>query len=174
MSLSGVASQIGNTITAKNFAGDYCSYIDGFDMNTGNPNSYIESQTCEEPTFQTLNNGEWAVTFDYGTVIGEALCSPTYAEYAEQGNPVVDSGNNQGTGSVYCWCRVKGFVEVGNSTYQNVTSNPWGVGYIYGGENYSQNYDYCHNNHGGSCEGYCAINFWYDAQLRRALFGITQ
>ena len=49
-----------------------------------------------------LSNGEWADTFSYGTVIGNALCSTTSGTWATAGTPANDGGQ-------YCWCMATGY-----------------------------------------------------------------
>ena len=54
--------------------------------------------------YNPTENERWAVIFNYGTVVGESLCSSTYGNDAHIGTPDVNSTGN------YCWCRITGFL----------------------------------------------------------------
>ena len=54
-------------------------------------------------TNYTYGNGEWSVTFDYGTVSGISTCNSTSGSYGTA-YPQYDFGTD--TTGVYCWCRM--------------------------------------------------------------------
>ena len=62
------------------------------------PNGYTMSDVFGSENSNDLENGEWTVTFEYGTVSGKSLCSTTTGTGHEPGSP-----NNSETGR-YCWC----------------------------------------------------------------------
>ena len=106
-----------------------------------------------------LNNGEWAVTFSYGTVKGMAKCSSTNGSYATPGTPSDTNGQ-------YCWCQATNYTPNGGN--QCNIASPFWVFY----------YDY------GSCDGYacdctyncateCAYTVVYYADFRQGLFGVS-
>ena len=72
--------------------------------------------------FTASDTGKWGVTFSYGKVMGEAVCSGNYS-------------NPDNTTGPYCWCRVTRYVDEDTDTtqltgtVQPVTNNPW---YKYG------------------------------------------
>ncbi|MFQ6704105.1 MAG: hypothetical protein ACLRFP_03440 [Alphaproteobacteria bacterium] len=101
-----------------------------------------------------LNNGEWAVTFSYGTVKGMAKCSSTNGSVATPGTPSDTDGQ-------YCWCQATNYTPNGGNQC-NVASPSWVFAYDRGAAT--------------SCKYYCAhgcVNnvFWGD-DFRRALFGV--
>jgi len=131
--------------------------------NNGNPmcrNRNTTDNTCSDAIFSDLDNGEWKVPFDYGTVRGVALCSSTSGTYPNTGTP-----DETGTGDTrYCWCKPTGFAEPNSSTYTNVASPSWFFRNGFG------NADRCARD----CAYYCAygVNGIYD--FRPAIYGITQ
>mgnify|MGYP003445382004 CR=1 FL=1 len=119
-----------------------------------------------------LNNGEWAVTFSYGTVKGMAKCS-------------AKSGNNNGTTwsapssnwsateseltsasgeASYCWCHATNYTPNGGNQC-NVASPSWVFK-----SNIGDYASLCADN----CAGDCAYLVTSEADFRRALFGVTQ
>ncbi|MFQ6727488.1 MAG: hypothetical protein ACLRFF_04015 [Alphaproteobacteria bacterium] len=103
-----------------------------------------------------LNNGEWAVTFSYGTVNGMAKCSNTNGSYATPGTPSDTDGK-------YCWCQATNYTpNEGNQC--NVASPSWVFRSAY--ESASE----CAFDCAGSCV-YIVINY---AFFRRAVFGVAQ
>jgi len=133
------------------------------EYNNGNPmcrNGYSEDGTCSDAIFSDLDNGEWKVPFDYGTVRGVALCSSTNGTYATTGTP-----DETGTGTTqYCWCKASGFAEPNSSTYTNVASPSWVFNYDNG------NADGCAYRCARDC-AYYVIDY---SAFRRAVYGITE
>ena len=104
-----------------------------------------------------LSNGEWADTFSYGTVIGNALCSTTSGTWATAGTPANDGGQ-------YCWCMATGYQPADSDVVYSPNSPLSWVSY---------------DTHvsASNCAYYCAVNCAYDVQnssdVRRAVFGQT-
>ena len=103
-----------------------------------------------------LNNGEWAITFSYGTVKGMAKCSSTNGDFATSGTPSDTNGQ-------YCWCRATNYTPNGGNQC-NVSSSSW---VFYGGIGSADDCaDYCAN--------YCARGVRDLDAFRRAVFGVSQ
>ena len=130
---------------ASNEQDEYEGY---FGMDEGNAD-------CSDNRFSDLSVHEWATTFSYGTVKGEALCATNNGTYATPGTPV-------GTGGQYCWCRASGFAGTGSNTYQSVSSPSWV--FLYG---FADDCAY-------ACAYNCAENVYSASAFRRAVFGVTQ
>ena len=64
--------------------------------------NYHYNSAC--PNYTLTENGTYAVVFDYGIILGQALCSSTPGHEGAFGTP-----NENSTGS-YCWCRITGYV----------------------------------------------------------------
>ncbi|MFQ6727175.1 MAG: hypothetical protein ACLRFF_02350, partial [Alphaproteobacteria bacterium] len=102
-----------------------------------------------------LNNGEWAVTFSYGTVKGMAKCSSTKGSSKKPGTPSDTDGQ-------YCWCQATNYTpNEGNRC--NVASPSWVF--------YSDLWDA--SNCAGICAFYCANIVEVDAVFRRGVFGVS-
>ena len=145
--------------------------------NNGNPicrNGKSSDSTCSGAIYSDLDNGEWKVPFDYGTVRGVALCStqrPTTPWYNNNNTFTSDhfattltdeTGEN---GAIYCWCKPTGFAEPNSSTYTNVASPSWVFDDARGDDADGCAYD---------CAYYCAVAVYGNSDFRRALYGITQ
>ncbi len=74
---------------------DYGYIIDS--VHASAPESYNES------AYGLTQDNTWGVTFSYGIIKGEALCSRTNGTYDKPGNP--DEAFDEYT-SQYCWCRM--------------------------------------------------------------------
>ena len=101
-----------------------------------------------------LNNGEWAVTFSYGTVKGMAKCSGTKGSYATPGTPSDTNGQ-------YCWCQATNYTPNGGNQC-NVASPSW-VFY----DDY-ESASYCAND----CAFDCAYTAVVSAAFRWEVFGV--
>ena len=103
-----------------------------------------------------LNNGEWAVTFSYGTVKGMAKCSSTNGSYTTPGTPSDTNGK-------YCWCQATNYTPDGGNQC-NVASPSWVF------------YDamVTASNCAVGCARSCAIFVMMYADFRRAVFGVAQ
>jgi len=108
-------------------------------------------------TYGINGDQQWAVSFSYGKIKGEALCSSTNGTYAQTGTPT-ETGGGQ-----YCWCKPTGFAEPNSSTYQNVSSSSW---VFFNG---IDDAGYCAYGCAASCAYYVSDN----ADFRRAVFGVT-
>ena len=109
-----------------------------------------------------LNNGEWAVTFSYGTVKGVALCSDT-SNSSGGAHATAGTLEESETGH-YCWCKATGIAEQGSTEYCPVASSSWVSGYIYGDASATSGCAY-------GCAADCANGVRGDSGLRRKVFG---
>ncbi|MFQ6696368.1 MAG: hypothetical protein ACLRFQ_03725 [Alphaproteobacteria bacterium] len=103
-----------------------------------------------------LNNGEWAVTFSYGTVKGMAKCSRT------DGGSWATPGTPSDTNGQYCWCQATNYTPNGGNQC-NVASPSW-VFYNSGSTSFCAR----------SCAKNCAGDVASSASFRRAVFGVAQ
>ena len=122
---------------------------ESFDMSTLDAEENASAQYVES-TF-------WRLTFTYGTVYGNSLCSSTtYTQFA--------SGQQLNTTYVsdgYCYCRVYGFVPDGETDMRAQSILRWvASGYPY--------LAYC----GSNCASYCASRASSDVAVRRGLYAI--
>ena len=63
------------------------------------------SKTCYfGVNYDLTENGTWAAFFDYGTILGEALCSTTGGTAGKIGTPDTNTVGEK------CWCRITGYV----------------------------------------------------------------
>ncbi|MFQ6726746.1 MAG: hypothetical protein ACLRFF_00085 [Alphaproteobacteria bacterium] len=118
-----------------------------------------------------LNNGEWAVTFSYGTVKGMAKCSAKSGDNnkytwsnASSNWSATESELTSASGEArYCWCHATNYTPNGGNQC-NVASPSWVV------ENDRLS--------ASTCANYCVYNcvqfVVFYADCRRALFGVTQ
>ena len=104
-----------------------------------------------------LDNGEWAMTFSYGTVKGMAKCSDTNGAYATTGTPSDTSGQ-------YCWCRATGYTPTGGNQC-NLYSTPWVFG-----NNFGNGAEECIN----LCAFSCLFYIGWDGGFKPALYGQSQ
>jgi len=153
--LAAYISSRGNTYKSRS--------VPNASYNNGNPvcHNGPSSNPCSGAIFSDLDNGEWKVSFDYGTVRGITLCSSTNGgTQATTGTP-----DETGTGTTSnCWCKATGFAEPNSSTYTNVASPSWVFNNVYGLA------DDCAN----GCAFICAYNVRLYSDFRQALYGITQ
>ena len=117
-----------------------------------------------------LNNGEWAVTFSYGTVWGMAKCSSlsgnnnsyrwtnNSSNWSATESELTTAGNGQ-----YCWCGATGYTPDGG-TQCNIATPSWVFIVDYGSE----------SNCTSVCASGCADLVTHHADFRRALFGVSQ
>ncbi|MFQ6696544.1 MAG: InlB B-repeat-containing protein [Alphaproteobacteria bacterium] len=116
-----------------------------------------------------LNNGEWALTFSYGTVKGMAKCSAksgnnnSFTWPASSSNwSATESELTSASGEAkYCWCHATNYTPNGGNQC-NVASPSWVYRYFY--ESASD----CPY----GCARSCAYGVQVYADFRRALFGV--
>jgi len=123
--------------------------------------------SCSQDLYDSLNNGEWATVFSYGTVKGISMCTNissdiTYSIPSNQSGiqTAYDNWVSSGrpttlplTGRAYCYCKM---------TDPNVSAARWVF-------RYSSSVSNCAND----CAGRCANGARTDADYRGALFGAT-
>ena len=90
-----------------------------------NNNGYTMQSVYGIENSDDLNNGEWAVTFSYGTVKGKTLCSISSGTVGQPGMPNISSNGK------YCWCSATEYQANASSVWQNVLSSTWGNIYSY-------------------------------------------
>ena len=102
--------------------------------------------------------GQWAISFKYGDVYGEAICSQTSGTFATAGTPdTTGAGTTQ-----YCWCRATGYKEDGGEKC-DLSSSSW----VFSG------------NHGsasvcaGNCALHCVNNVRDDQVFRGVVYGVV-
>ena len=118
-----------------------------------------------------LNNGEWAVTFSYGTVKGMAKCSGlsgdnnNYTWSNDSSNwTATESALTSASGRAqYCWCAATGYTPSGGNQC-SIVAPSW-VFKINSGNQSMCNKD---------CARECASGLEGSADFRRALFGVSQ
>ncbi|MFQ6696057.1 MAG: hypothetical protein ACLRFF_03450 [Alphaproteobacteria bacterium] len=118
-----------------------------------------------------LNNGEWAVTFSYGTVKGMAKCSAKRGDHntftwsnASSNWSATESDLTSASGEAkYCWCHATNYTPNGGNRC-NVASPSWVF--------------YAPIQSASDCADECALacaNLVMDnADFRRAVFGVSQ
>jgi len=126
-----------------------------YDFSTLDADVKASSYTRDEST------KTWTTTFSYGVVSGQALCSQTIGTYAKTGTPD-ESGDGE---TQYCWCKATGYKPAGDDkVYENTSFSAWV--FRYNGSSASGCALDCARNCGAGVQAL--------ADLRRALFGITQ
>ncbi len=105
-----------------------------------------------------LNNGEWAVTFNYGTLNGGSKCSVTNGTFAVQGTPSDTSGEN-------CWCQATKYTPSGENQCF-VSSTPWV--FMPCSQDCSSRCSYCCAYHVANAGVYSGIS---DTDFRSELYG---
>ena len=108
---------------------------------------------CNNET-SALTPGTFKVTFDYGTVYGDSLCSSTSGTFGQAGTP------NETEGGEYCWCRVTGFIPNNSNTFYG-NQNPR---FVY---RYMPPNNLCQSN----CTHDCALYTERSTTVRNALYG---
>lgn len=120
-----------------------------------------QQQACTLSDYSDLALREWKVQFSYGWVRGEAACSATAGTaVGEVGNPDLSDPVN---GGKYCWCRVTGFIPVGESVVYTPIFSSW----AFRSEMSISPYDcatYCADHCGGRVLG--------NSLLRAGLYGL--
>ncbi|MFQ6696183.1 MAG: hypothetical protein ACLRFQ_02750 [Alphaproteobacteria bacterium] len=119
-------------------------------------NAYTMADHFGTENSSDLNNGEWAVTFSYGTVKGKAKCSSTKGSWYAPGTPSDTKGH-------YCWCQATNYTPNGGNRC-NVASPSW----VYFDETWVEDASVCAGNCAFGCAGVV-----YDPGLRQALFGVS-
>ena len=66
-----------------------------------------------------VERNKWRVTFSYGDVYGESLCSPT-APY----EPTVDIDTETGSG-IYCYARITAFIPINSKIIYEPLTSVW-------------------------------------------------
>lgn len=100
------------------------------------------------------------ITFSYGTVYGEALCSPTNnKEWLV--NSVLDTLTGVGP---YCYCRITGFIPINSNKIYEPLASPW-IFY----RNCYDNASNCANN----CSLHCYTGIGGNTSFREKLFNIN-
>ena len=115
-----------------------------------------------------LNNGEWAITFSYGTVKGMAKCSGlsgdnnnwTWSDPSRATESELTSASGE---KKYCWCAATSYTPDGGNQC-NVASPSWVFSHDDGAASWCA-YD---------CVFSCAGGILEDAVFRRAVFGVSQ
>ena len=107
-----------------------------------------------------LNNGEWALTFSYGTVKGMAKCSAKSGTSSNWSATESELTSASGEAS-YCWCQATNYTPNGGNQC-NVASPSW----VFRGPNLSSS----------ACANYCvydcADGVVYYAKFRWEVFGV--
>ena len=144
------------------FSGDLAFFSDLISDN-GSARGYkpmsADGSSSNMATYNLTTKGTWGVTYSYGKVRGEIMCSYDSSTYGTTGNPTSSSTDGN------CWCRATDYQADGSSEWQSVTSNPW----VY------QGYD---PRGGQGCQISCASNCAYavqnDSTFRSAVYGMSQ
>ena len=116
-----------------------------------------DGNNTNQSTYDLTNAGTWGLTFSYGKVRGEALCSSTSGTYAQTGTP-----DESETGP-HCWCKATQYQANGSSEWKNVSPVPWVLNF--------DGYD------AADCAFVCAVlcagNVGGDLDVREAVFGVA-
>jgi len=105
-------------------------------------------------TYSLTENGTWGITFSYGVVKGEALCSSTNGTFKRTGDPTTTGGG------IYCWCRATSYT-ANNADMCVVSAPAWVFGDARGGG------DDCAN----VCANRCAGTVQTNSSFRAVVFG---
>ncbi len=73
---------------------------------------------CDD-SFDDLNNGDWKMTFSFGTVYGIGIKSST------PGTSVGEIGNPSNNAGSYCWCMATGYIPNGSNIKYAPTNPHW-------------------------------------------------
>ena len=103
-----------------------------------------------------LNNGEWAVTFSYGTIKGMAKCSETNGSFAIVGVPSDTTGQN-------CWCAATSYIP-SNGSQCSIAALSWVLVNSYPAESYCTD----------DCAFKCSYGVRINDDFRGAVFGVSQ
>ena len=101
--------------------------------------------------YNLTENGTYAVVFDYGTVVGEAICSSTTGYDGYIGMPDINSVGE------YCWCRITGYAWPEGGICSTVS------GWMY--ENLNAD-----SNCASGCSGTCAYRLYMYNYRRKRLY----
>lgn len=99
----------------------------------------------------------WQVTFSYGIVYGESLCSST----ANDPHSLAEGLNTENGSGGKCWCRVTEFIPTGSRIIYEPKSSLWAFNNDYGSASSCASY----------CARYCGNYVQNYAALRAGLFG---
>lgn len=101
-------------------------------------------KTKKGTSFSTYSNQKWSTNFDYGTVYGNSICSPTSDNPIEQAE-----GFDTESGGKYCYCRITEFIPGGDTKIYSPKYSNWLLLTSFG------NFENCASN----CTKYCGICF---------------
>ncbi len=138
------------------------SYMACLDLNGNGDCSRSEYNLAGNATTYGLDTaGQWAVSFSYGDVYGEAICSRTSGtSYATVGTPdTTGAGTTQ-----YCWCRATGYKEDGGEKC-TLASSSW----VFFGSGDGGSAANC----ASGCAVACAGNVNGDSAFRAAVYGVV-
>ena len=99
----------------------------------------------------------WQVTFGYGIVYGESLCSST----ANDPHSLAEGLNTENGSGGKCWCRVTEFIPTGSRIIYEPKSSLWAFGGDYGSA----------SDCASRCASYCGNYGQRNVALRAGLFG---
>jgi len=161
---------------ASCFASQVCSLtgsaVNGltYDDNDSTAYGYYghDGQDKKNESTYGLTAGEWAVKDTGGGIIkGIASCNSTNAlgEYDSCASDAIKPGNTFSSSSSgqYCWCKISSYKPSGGNVC-NVASPSWVFNFAYSSAYNCASY----------CANDCAINVGGSADLRRAVFGVSQ
>jgi len=102
-------------------------------------------------------NGTWGVTFSYGMILGEAMCSTTSNSTKDTiATPTITQSGK------YCYCRITEYIpSSGTKCVLSPKPSKWVFEYGYTGK-----YDNCSS----SCSNYCASRLKSYSSTRSAMF----
>ena len=128
------------------------------DLN-GNGACTNDGMAANASTYGLDTAGQWAVSFEYGDVYGEAICSQTSGtSHATVGTPdTTGAGTTQ-----YCWCRATGYKEKGGEKC-DLASSSWVFYYDKSGSA-----SVC----AGGCADTCSKDVLNGSNFRAALYGV--
>ena len=103
---------------------------------------------------------KWHVTFDYGDVYGEKLCSPTSVYEPSINLDTSDTGS-------FCYCRITAFIPTGSRIIYEPLFSSW---VYFPADSVYQTQTNCRS----YCLSFCANNFMKNTRdFRRKLYGIN-
>lgn len=120
----------------------------------------VGNTTCDA-RFDDLDSYQWKVSFSYGIIYGDALCSITAGNTNRVGIP--DETTPDG---INCWCRATGYSPDYNNDVSYGPNPPLSWMFRYGFDTASSCAD--------MCAYYCADGVKNQEIIRRPLFGVTQ
>ena len=158
---------------SKSFAGNHCIYSYYYYSEVDGDDIYREMDDCSDSVFDDLSNGEWEISFSYGTVKGTAYCSGKSGSVSAKVGWNTDSSNWSATESEltgasgeakYCWCKVTGYTSDGGEMCVSA-SESW----VFASDFSSA------SKCASDCVQKCTYNAFYDdgisSSFRAAIFG---